>query len=525
MNMELLSNKVLLLVLIFSLPIYLLSINTFQIGEYMDDARYIVLAKSIAYGYGYKLINYPSAPLENACSFGYPLLLAPLILTFPHSFISLQLLSIIATLVSIIFFYLLIRKRLKAIYVALIISMFAFNSLVVGASILVMSEAVFLMLILIAIYLIGKSVYNKHIASIDFISILAIVTMAFYVRMVGFTLVLAGFIYYAIKRNFSRAILFIIIIISLIVPWIYRNYNYTGSVISTKYEREFFTVYDNEGNKEASLADLVERTYDNFTYYASKGVGHAVLPLFGPKIQKFLKNIGLSFIPSIVNIILFSLIIIGWIYLFIVHKSLLEIFFPIYIIAVLLWNESFSSERFLYPAIPFLYYFLFVGIQMFNSALYNYVFRKKLSVKFLLPAFCCFVILLNVGRDIQEILNPVRNRITDISIGTTWIDKNTPSGITIMCKNPISRYLYVRRFTVGYPSKTNTRQILNQIGQEGIDYIIISPKLQCPRTKELDSYTAKYFLPTLLAHPDKFLRVYRNEEHNVSVYEVVNSIK
>ena len=58
--------------------------GSFQLGVYQDDATYTVLARSLAGGGPYGLINEPGMPSPPRFGFGFPLLLAPVVKVFPN---------------------------------------------------------------------------------------------------------------------------------------------------------------------------------------------------------------------------------------------------------------------------------------------------------------------------------------------------------------------------------------------------------------------------------------------------------
>jgi len=132
-----------------------------------------------------------------------------------------------------------------------------------------------------------------------------------------------------------------------------------------------------------------------------------------------------------------------------------------------------------------------------------------------------FVGLVLLGRNIQDWRNPVRNRITDLSIGTVWVRENAPLESIVMVRDPVPDYLYTRRRTIPYPG--DRENIEEYVRVNGIDYIIISPKLQTPRTTELGEYVEEHLLPALSANTESYRVVYADPVHNVAVYEVICS--
>lgn len=63
--------------LVLAAGLYLYRFDSFQVGTYMDDAQYVVLAKSLVQGPAYGLVSGPGPALPTRFPFGWPLLLAP----------------------------------------------------------------------------------------------------------------------------------------------------------------------------------------------------------------------------------------------------------------------------------------------------------------------------------------------------------------------------------------------------------------------------------------------------------------
>ncbi len=127
------------------------------------------------------------------------------------------------------------------------------------------------------------------------------------------------------------------------------------------------------------------------------------------------------------------------------------------------------------------------------------------------------IALLLLARNLQDWRNPIKDQMTDISIGTDWVSQNAPSDAIIMVNEPVPAYVHAQRKTVAYPSKG--QDLENYLNNQGIDFIVISPKLQSPRTLKLDELTETQILPILESNPDKFVVVYSNSEYNVIMYK------
>jgi hypothetical protein len=216
-----------------------------------------------------------------------------------------------------------------------------------------------------------------------------------------------------------------------------------------------------------------------------------------------------------INIFTLALISIG-ILISIRKLSLSVVYVGFYFLGILsFWNPEVGSAqaRFLIPIIPFLYFYLFQAVIWLTERIFSG--NRKVPVV-LVIVFSFSIILISVARNIQNWRNPVRDRMTDLSIGTTWIAKNTPSESIIMSVNPISHYLYANRKTVAYPK--DNQNIEQYIRDNGIDYIIVSRELEI---NNLNEYTVSFLIPELTSKPNKYYAVFVDSVHDVTVYAVV----
>ena len=246
-------------------------------------------------------------------------------------------------------------------------------------------------------------------------------------------------------------------------------------------------------------------------YFNEVLVGSLVL-VFGEKVTSIVG----SAIPLLANTIIILLIIFGLI-LSLKKFHLMDIYFVIYILAILaFWNPRVGSvkARFLIPILPFLYFYFIQGTKWISDKLTK---NNVTSSARIMAGITAVIALLLLARNLQDWRNPVNNQMTDLSIGTGWISQNAPSDAIIMVNEPVPTYVHVQRRTVAYPN--DGQDIEKYLNNQDIDYIIISPKLQSPRTTKLDELAETQILPFLESNPDRFVVVYSNSEYNVTVYK------
>jgi hypothetical protein len=85
-----------------------------------------------------------------------------------------------------------------------------------------------------------------------------------------------------------------------------------------------------------------------------------------------------------------------------------------------------------------------------------------------------------------------------------------------MVNEPVPAYVHVKRKTIGFPK--NEKELDQYLNNQGIDYIVIAPLLQSPRSTELDK-DVKDIQDDINAAPGKFQLVFEDAKNNVRVYQ------
>jgi hypothetical protein len=196
-----------------------------------------------------------------------------------------------------------------------------------------------------------------------------------------------------------------------------------------------------------------------------------------------------------------------------------QLYVALYLGIIYLWSVyTLRIElRLLVPLIPFLYFYLSQAMIWGASRITGD--NRKLA-NYLTLSGLCFLMLILVARNYHEWLNPLSERIVDLTVGSSWIKEHAPADSVVMAFSPTAAYLYARRQTVAYPEPGT--DIEAYIKSNGVDYIVLQPKLLDgdTRSKQFDAFTQSELLPILTAKPDQFQEVYQNVMENMLVYEV-----
>jgi 4-amino-4-deoxy-L-arabinose transferase-like glycosyltransferase len=210
----------------------------------------------------------------------YPIVLAGLMLVFGKSFLALRLSQAVILCASGVLFYLILKKHTAPKFALLGTVLYLFYPFYVGFSGLLLSETVFLPLLVLFLYLCleymdsGKSGY--------FYFAVFVLAVLFHIKVTSISLIVILIALPAIREKkismpwMRKAILAGIIILLMSVPWGIRNYSIWGKV----------TIPRTRGSS-ATKSDLAKRTDSLFETGQIKHMLSNTYNYLSPLITKF----------------------------------------------------------------------------------------------------------------------------------------------------------------------------------------------------------------------------------------------
>lgn len=509
--------------LITTILLVWLRFDTIPVGSSWDDANYIILAESLAQGSGYRLINHPHAPLETAFPPGYPLLLVPFVALFPQNFTILKLVSVAFWLGALVLFYYFLQGRVTSPYREGITLLVAVNPGLVGMATMVMSEAAFLFVTLLALVLLARwrQRYDNGRFHWPYLvgSVLLTITAVF-IRTAAITLLAALLFYllYRFGRQHSKWLMAVMLLLFLLIPLAWFNASRGGSgVFSPLYYEHLLYVSQNMGE--------LLRQWPLALDLSLVVLADAVVPFLG--LSRFAAFLGETLHLLLMGLIL-ALLLLGYL-LSLRQGGPLALYVLLYGGLIYFW-VVYTAElrpRMLLPILPFLYLCLgLAGLWLADRAgrQVNWVRQQKRP---LLALALLVLLLINIGRNIHEWQQPIKNRVVDLSAGAAWIKANTPPDAIIMTPNAIPEYLYHRRQTVYAPGSFEPiprSHIQPYLDRHNIDYIVVRPHLHewDNVAQRLDYFSQNQLIPFLHTHPDRYPIVYQDGDHNLTIYAVIH---
>jgi hypothetical protein len=202
-------------------------VDGLPVGVTNDDGMYVILAKSLATGHGYRWLNLPGAPAAIHFPPGYPAFLALLWLlypAFPANVVLFKLANAMLTAIAAAGTFVFARKRLEMSDVAAALLAFAatLGIPMLTLSTIVMSEPLFLALLLPALLLaerLTEPTNHRPPSTADVFILGLIAAAATLVRSHGIALIVAVGVVLCLRRRFRHAAIFAGVAVLLLLPW------------------------------------------------------------------------------------------------------------------------------------------------------------------------------------------------------------------------------------------------------------------------------------------------------------------
>ena len=198
-------------------------VDGLPVGVTNDDGMYVILAKSLATGHGYRWLNLPGTPSATHFPPGYPALLALLWLlvpTFPANVILFKLANALFMAVTAVAVFSFARQRLEMSDPAAAALTFGgtLGIPTLTLSTIVMSEAPFLALLIPTLAL-AERVCDVRGRMRDLVLLALLAGAATLVRTHGIALIGAVALILTLRRRYRDAAIFTVVALAMLVPW------------------------------------------------------------------------------------------------------------------------------------------------------------------------------------------------------------------------------------------------------------------------------------------------------------------
>lgn len=192
-------------------------------GTFHDDAVYMVTAKSIAEGKGYRVLSLPQEVPQTKYPVLFPLLLSAVWKWFPEFPANASYLKLIALISALVWFALvfrLLKQEGATDRVAAIVTLLTAScGWVVYLSTAVLSETLFAMLTTASLLFLSRAENDDSPLWVTAIAAV-FAALAFHTRSIGLALLVAGPVVFLLRRKWLPAVVFAFTTVLLCSPWL-----------------------------------------------------------------------------------------------------------------------------------------------------------------------------------------------------------------------------------------------------------------------------------------------------------------
>lgn len=500
--------------LILALFIYLLRLDG-VVGQILDDAWYALLAKALATGNGYTLMNSPTPGIMPLYPPGFPVLLSlaywfwP---QFPQNLWLLKSVSIASMLgagVVVYYYFTRIRALSHAAALGIATATTLCPVLVFLATSTLMSECVFTLVQMLAIFTIERCIQAEKKGDWRYALLgAALASFAFLTRSIALGLIIATVIYMLKERLLRATLIFVAGVALFAGPWaLYSRLHaptaeqkaeMSDSYIIRSYAEQFWDKL--AGHKTAGRVapgDLPARFGENMATITTQDIGAMIVsPMFRGLNQGLAERQNTG--RLLLSILLSALALGGYILTVREKITLAEIALPLSLAIIVAW--PFPTFRYFAPFLPFVIFYVGMGL----CAVYR--LRRKgfttlptsdLRVQWTMIGIVALgVVALNlysnfdyIGRKYADTAQerPLWIQIFEENeVLLQWASQNLPADGAIAAQNPALTHLYTGRKTISLDNPEGNWEMWNRLG---VRYIMRTSPI---RVAEPDASESQY---------------------------------
>lgn len=434
-----------------------------------DNARYIMLGRSIMEGKFMREINTVDQNIHTAYPPLYPMILSFLMTVFgKENFFMLKLFSLLYYIFSVMVFYLLAKTYFQKdpiiLYVLTALYLFCYN--IVYWSSYILTESFFNLIVLGILYFFRMYDLSKNKKYFIFLLILS--TLSVYVRSNGVIVFVALGVYLLIKREYKNlGFAFIAGILSQV--WGAYLYLSTGQG-SIYFKQILLKNWYLPHLGTITVRSMLERLVFNSMAYFTTII---------PKTYSVYMNLSWEYVPFVV--ISFLVIVVGLVVLFKRKMFFESLYFLFNLLLLLVWPENFTTDRFFAP---------FVSLFLINTGIVFLLLKKVSFLYYISLLFLLISIAMNISFAAQDFPRQIYmmsetdfnfrhdNRFRpEAGIRTyfdcaNWAKDSLPEDAVIMAMKPELFYIHANKKTEIFPYTDDENAIKDIIKKKGITHII-----------------------------------------------------
>ena len=470
-----------------------------RLSTWGDNARYVVLAESIATGQGFREISHPDAPVNTWAPLGLPLMLVPFTRLPDHGIVEAKLMvGLLFALVAPLLFWGL-RRRWGALCAGAVVVLTATNASLLAHSHQLMTEVPYLLFTVLAVALAIKWLSRDDPSTREQIGWALAVTCAcmcaLLIRSGGLALIGALILVFLSRRKWVAVGLLAastVLVRTLAAAWKGAP---EGALVNSirladPYNPELGTL---------SWFQVAERWFENVWVYATDLTPAALFP----------GNPGV-----LLSVVVLVPIVVG----FIVE---LRRFGPIsvYLVATFgllgIWPQVWRVERMLVPLVPFLWLCFFSGVTWLAS---HFKDKPRAPGRRILQIVAVVLVMSVLAWNFFSAVAHSRRvipRWEHFFAVLEWAEENTPADSVLMTRKPSLTYLVSGRRAVRIPATTDPDGFYEVVHDTGVTHVVFDT-LGLGQTND-------FLVPRLMEAPGLYRVLILTESPPMGLYQYMGA--
>ncbi len=371
--------------------VYLLRLD-WVAGLVVDDAWYVLLARALARGQGYRLVSSATTAIMPVVPPGFPAILSVIFRfgpDYPHNVLLLKAVSIAAMMAAglLTYRYFAVWRPLpSAIDVAITLATLLTPGLVFLATSTVMAEPVFIAAQLLTLVVIEAGAHADDESSGRRTAVVAAVLAAAttLVRSTGLAVIAAGASYLFMKRRFARAALFTAMAVACLLPWtLYARAHestqaerlaHGGSIAIAYSDSMRMRTAGDPRSGTVALGELPARAWSGLINVFGRDMGGVFVPSLlrtpeesGEEVVALggsgsaAGSMGRAAAPMVIVFALSAIALLGYASALRARVTVAEVLVPISLAITV--AVPYQTFRYVLPLAPFLFFYLLEGVR------------------------------------------------------------------------------------------------------------------------------------------------------------------
>ena len=479
-----------------------------------DDAQYYLLGKSLVSGEGYRKPYDPARTVETQYPVVFPAFLGA-VSVFSQSPLPAKIVNAFTAVLATILAWYLFRSRLTHLLMPLLACM-AVSGFIAEYSVILMSEVPYVVLTLLALVLLDRSLARPQNRLLFWATIAASV-LPTNCRSIGVSFTAAWVIACLWNRHYRYAVWHAVIFLGASV--LFR----TLTSWDNPYVLQLFlrNSYD-PAQGYVTVAEMVARIGQNIGRMHGQLIRLTLIPTAKNMSQ------GLNGVMS--NLIVIA-IFIGWLRGLIGRLRLASLYVFFYLGIMTVWQTQWTSERFVLGIIPFLYLFLFTGLDTVVAFFRTdrpasfAGFLRELSGdvdgpapaagrRWLAWSAAAVIVLFNLSYNFTKgnTAGRLTRDWTNYYSCADWVRTNTSKDAVVVSRKAELFYIRAQRKGYLYPYSHDPDSIVRNFRDNKVTHVVFD-NFFWTRT------TQKYLYPVYTKYPGMFKPVYMLKDPDTYIME------